>query len=131
MRDQLIHGPVASGLRQGWRAPSSILTVPSAGDQTAHFADDRYCSAINGRFRELRTEIEMTRRGYFSWARSQRWKCSPASALWGVEKAASRTDDVRARCIPGRECELRLARDRIGKKPVYYGWQAILSLPLS
>src|SRR5579859_560807 len=96
MRDQLVHrGPdsggiwldAAQGLALGARR-LSILDRSSAGDQPFVSADDRYVVAINGEiynFRELRTEIEMTRSGRSWRGHSDTEVLAEAIALWGVE----------------------------------------------
>lgn len=134
MRDQLIHrGPDDGG---AWLDPPagfalgarrlSILDLSAAGRQPLLSADGRYVVAMNGEiynFPELRAEIEAARGGH-SW----RGHCdtevlAEAIALWGVSAAISRINGMFAIAAwDRRERELWLVRDRVGKKPLYYGW---------
>ena len=134
MRDRLIHrGPDSSG---SWIDPAqglvlgarrlSILDRSPAGNQPFVSSQGRYVLAINGEiynFPELRAEIEKVRGGFFWRGHSDTEVLTEAIALWGVEKAISRANGMFAVAVWDRhECELWLVRDRIGKKPLYYGW---------
>ena len=134
MRDQLVHrGPddggawldAAAGFALGARR-LSILDLSIAGRQPLLSADGRYVVAMNGEiynFPELRAEIETTRSTH-SW----RGHCdtevlAEAIALWGLEAAINRANGMFAVAAwDRRKRELWLARDRVGKKPLYYGW---------
>jgi asparagine synthase (glutamine-hydrolysing) len=134
MRDQLIHrGPDGSGFwldaSQGVALGArrlSILDLSEAGDQPLRSADGRYVVVLNGEiynFPELRAEIETIRRGHPWRGHCDTEVLAEAIALWGVEAAISRTNGMFALAVwDRRERELWLARDRIGKKPLYYGW---------
>jgi asparagine synthase (glutamine-hydrolysing) len=133
MRDRLIHrGPDDSGawvdpvgMALGFRR-LSIIDLSPAGHQPMLSADGRYALVMNGEiynFQEIRTEIEATR-GAVAWrGHSDTEVMVEAIALWGVEAAIGRANGMFAFGIwDRRERALWLARDRIGKKPLYYGW---------
>ena len=49
--------------------------------------------------------------------------CSPRSRRWGVDEALPASDGMFALASgTGNARRLTLARDRVGKKPLYYGW---------
>lgn len=134
MRDHLLHrGPdddgawldCAGGLALGFRR-LSILDLSPAGHQPMLSGDGRYVIVMNGEvynFAAIRTEIE-TVRGPLPW----RGHCDTevlleAIALWGVQAALCRVNGMFALAVWDRHDRvLWLARDRIGKKPLYYGW---------
>jgi asparagine synthase (glutamine-hydrolysing) len=134
MRDRLVHrGPDdagtwldgAGGLAFGFRR-LSIIDLSPAGHQPMLSADGRYAIMMNGEvynFGEIRAEIDAAR-GPHPW----RGHCDTevlveAIALWGVEAAIRRVNGMFALAIwDRRDRILSLARDRIGKKPLYYGW---------
>jgi asparagine synthase (glutamine-hydrolysing) len=89
-------------------------------------ADGRYVVVMNGEiynFADIRTEIEEAR-GAVTWrGHSDTEVLVEAIALWGVEPAIRRANGMFAIGIWDRQERLLfLARDRIGKKPLYYGW---------
>lgn len=134
MRDRLVHrGPddegvwldCAGGLALGFRR-LSLLDPSPAGHQPMLSGDGRYVIVCNGEiynFAALRVEIEAV-----SGPRSWRGHCDTevlveAIALWGVEEAIGRVNGMFAFALwDRRERVLWLGRDRIGKKPLYYGW---------
>jgi asparagine synthase (glutamine-hydrolysing) len=133
MRDRLLHrGPDdagswvdRAGLAFGFRR-LSILDLSPAGHQPMLSADGRYAIMMNGEvynFGEIRAEIEATR-GALAWrGHSDTEVMAEAIALWGVEAALRRANGMFAFAVWDREAQvLTLARDRIGKKPLYYGW---------
>lgn len=133
MRDRLVHrGPDDSGswldrngMALGFRR-LSIIDLSPAGHQPMLSADGRYAVVMNGEiynFQEIRAEIESVR-GAVSWrGHSDTEVMVEAIALWGVEAAIGRANGMFAFGIWDRmERALWLARDRIGKKPLYYGW---------
>lgn len=136
MRDQLVHrGPdddglwldPASGVALGFRR-LSIIDLSAAGHQPMASACGRYVAVMNGEiynFAEIRADIEASR-GAHPWrGRSDTEVLVEAVALWGVEPALQRANGMFALAIwDRRKRALWLARDRIGKKPLYYGWAA-------
>jgi asparagine synthase (glutamine-hydrolysing) len=133
MRDRLIHrGPDdggewvdAAGPAFGFRR-LSIIDLSPAGHQPMLSGDGRYAIMMNGEvynFGDIRAEIE-ARRGPVAWrGHSDTEVMAEAIALWGVEAAIQRANGMFAFAVWDRQEQvLTLARDRIGKKPLYYGW---------
>jgi asparagine synthase (glutamine-hydrolysing) len=133
MRDQIAHrGPDDSGI---WLDPTgvafgfrrlSIIDLSASGHQPALSADGRYVVMMNGEiynFTELRSEIE-TVRGRVAWrGHSDTEILVEAIALWGIEAAVTRANGMFALAVWDRQDRvLWLARDRVGKKPLHYGW---------
>jgi asparagine synthase (glutamine-hydrolysing) len=134
MRDQLAHrGPDDAGL---WLDPSgelglgfrrlSIIDLSAAGHQPMLSADGRIALVMNGEvynFATLRAELE-AEAGPRAWrGHSDTEVFVEAIAFWGVEQAVRRANGMFALAAWDRaERTLWLARDRLGKKPLYYGW---------
>ena len=134
MRDQLIHrGPDDAGLwldseagiSLGFRR-LSIIDLSAAGHQPLASANGRYLLVLNGEiynFAEIRAEIEAVS-GDVGWrGHSDTEVLVEAIALWGLEAALQRANGMFALAVWDRsDRSLSLARDRVGKKPLYYGW---------
>ncbi len=131
MRDRLIHrGPddagswidIQAGIALGSRR-LSIVDLSPAGHQPMLSADGRFVLALNGEIynaADIRAELgtAIVWRGH-----SDTEVLAEAIALWGLEAALTRANGMFALAVwDRRECTLSLARDRIGKKPLYYGW---------
>ncbi|MGI9493446.1 MAG: asparagine synthase (glutamine-hydrolyzing) [Geminicoccaceae bacterium] len=102
----------------------SIIDLSEAGAQPIVSSSGRYILTYNGEiynFRTLRRELE---------DRGQRFKGHSDTEVllagidnWGVEETLQRVNGMFAFALWDRRDEkLILARDRIGKKPLYYGW---------
>lgn len=116
---------VDSGLALGHRR-LSIIDLSSAGHQPMTSPCGRYVVAYNGEiynFRELRDEVEKEI-GSANWrSHSDTEVMLAAVSLWGVETALQRFTGMFAFALWDRELKsLSLARDRMGEKPLYYGW---------
>ncbi len=134
MRDRIVHrGPdddgvwldPARGVALGFRR-LSIIDLSAAGHQPMVSADGRYVVMMNGEiynFAEIRADIEAAR-GPFAWCgHSDTEVLVELVALWGFEFALRRANGMFAVAAWDREERvLWLARDRLGKKPLYYGW---------
>lgn len=134
MRDALAHrGPddsgtwldTEAGIALGFRR-LAILDLSPAGHQPMASADGRWRLVFNGEaynFAEIRAEIEAVR-GPHAWqGHSDTEVVLEAIALWGVEGAVRRINGMFALAAWDRqERSLTLARDRMGKKPLYCGW---------
>lgn len=123
----------------------SILDLSPAGHQPMHSACERYVIAFNGEIYnhlELRRELERNhphpgpppssgRESSLEGAGSLRWRGhSDTETLlagfthWGMEETLRRTIGMFAFALwDRRDRTLTLARDRLGEKPLYYGWQ--------
>jgi asparagine synthase (glutamine-hydrolysing) len=100
----------------------SILDLSPAGHQPMESASGRYVIVFNG---EIYNHLEL--RGQLaglSWrGHSDTETLLAAFETWGVEKTLQTTAGMFALALWDRvERCLILARDRIGEKPLYYGW---------
>ncbi|MBX9595531.1 MAG: asparagine synthetase B, partial [Roseomonas sp.] len=135
MRDRLVHrGPddagtwvdAPAGLAFGFRR-LSIMDLSPAGHQPMVSACGRFVMIFNGEiynFAEIRDEIEAVRGAPHPWrGHSDTEILLEAMAQWGFEGTLSRANGMFAIAVWDRaDRVLWLGRDRIGKKPLYYGW---------
>ncbi len=102
----------------------SIVDLSPEGHQPMTSADGRWVIAFNGEIynhRVLRTELEAL--GHAFGGHSDTEVLLAAIAQWGVQPALERGNGMLALAAWDRhERTLWLARDRVGKKPLYYGW---------
>lgn len=101
----------------------SIIDLSPAGHQPMVSACGRYVIAFNGEIynhSELRQALE-----HPSWrGHSDTETLLVAIATWGTEAALKQCVGMFAFALWDRESRaLTLARDRLGEKPLYYGWQ--------
>jgi len=131
MRESLVHrGPddaglwidAASGVCLGFRR-LSIIDLSAAGHQPMVSASSRYQVVFNGEiynFEALRTEL--LQHGASFRGHSDTEVILAAFEHWGVMDAIPRLNGMFAIAVwDSRERLLYLVRDRIGKKPLYYG----------
>ncbi len=116
----------ASGLTLAHRR-LSILDLSPAGHQPMHSACSRYVIAFNGEIynhRELREHLR-SQGVQSAWrGHSDTETLLACIAAWGMERALQAAVGMFAIALWDRQDKvLILARDRLGEKPLYWGWQ--------
>ena len=105
----------------------SILDLSPEGHQPMQSADGRYVITFNGEIYNhmvLRAELERANAAPPWRGHSDTETMLAAIVAWGVEASLQRFVGMFAFALWDRfEKRLILARDRIGEKPLYYGWQ--------
>ena len=102
----------------------SILDLSPTGHQPMKSSDGRYVIVFNGEiynFATLRSELEGLGQSFAGHSDTE--IMLGAFAAWGVERSLKRFVGMFAFGLwDRRENSLTLARDRMGEKPLYYGW---------
>lgn len=102
----------------------SIIDLSPAGHQPMASTSGRYVIAFNGEIynhRALRGELEGT--GTVFRGHSDTEVLLAAIEAWGIPETLKRANGMFALALwDRRERALSLARDRMGEKPLYYGW---------
>jgi asparagine synthase (glutamine-hydrolysing) len=132
MADTLVHrGPddadlwidADAGIAFGHRR-LSIIDLSAAGRQPMASACGRYVITYNGEiynFRELRERL--LQHGHVFRGHSDTEVLLAALVQWGIAQTLQHLNGMFAFALWDRERRcLTLARDRAGKKPLYYGW---------
>lgn len=115
----------ADGIAFGHRR-LSILELSPAGAQPMHSADGRYVIVYNGEIYnhlDLRRELE-DKGAAPNWnGQSDTETLLAGIAFWGLDATLERAAGMLAIALWDRkERRLSLARDRMGEKPLYWGW---------
>ena len=134
MANTLIHrGPDDSGI---WSDPASgvavafrrlsILDLSPAGHQPMCSPDGRYIIVFNGEiynFAELREGLELNREAPAWRGHSDTEVLLAMVSARGIERALEQSSGMFSFALwDSRDRVLHLARDRVGEKPLYYGW---------
>lgn len=131
MVDSLTHrGPDAAGqwmdscagIALGHRR-LSIIDLTSAGHQPMESQSGRFLLAFNG---EIYNHLELRQKlGQWPWrGRSDTETLLAGIQYWGLETTLRYASGMFAIALWDRNTNtLSLARDRMGEKPLYYGWQ--------
>ena len=102
----------------------SILDLSSTGHQPMHSPSNRYVLVFNG---EIYNHLEIRAQLYkHTWiGKSDTETLLIAIEKWGVHKAIRICVGMFSFAIwDNNKEELILGRDRMGEKPIYYGWQS-------
>ena len=134
MNDCLVHrGPDDSGtwvdeevgIGLGHRR-LSIIDLSQEGQQPMHSSCARYVIVFNGEiynYQEIRQELEEAGTTLLWRGHSDTEVMLASIVQWGLEGALGRFNGMFALALWDRQEQvLHLARDRIGEKPLYYGW---------
>ncbi len=100
----------------------SILDLSPSGRQPMSSASGRYVVAFNGEIynhHEIRSEL-----GNLPWhGHSDTETLLAAVEVWGIKRALTKFKGMFAFALwDSHDRKLLLARDRLGEKPLYYGW---------
>lgn len=102
----------------------SVIDLSPHGSQPMVSADGRLVIVFNGEiynFQDLRRELLVLGHRFRGYSDTE--VAVTAVQQWGLEGALPRLIGMFALAVwDRRECCLYLARDRLGEKPLYYGW---------
>lgn len=105
----------------------SIVELSAAGAQPMHSASSRYVLAFNGEIYnhlDLRAELEQCGRAPAWRGHSDTETLLAGFDAWGILATVERAVGMFAFAVWCRQTRtLTLARDRLGEKPLYCGWQ--------
>lgn len=105
----------------------SIVDLSPAGHQPMVSCSGRYVLVFNGEIynhQGMRAELARARQSVRWRGHSDTETLLAGFDVWGIEPTVRRATGMFAFAVWDRqERELTLARDRIGEKPLYYGWR--------
>jgi asparagine synthase (glutamine-hydrolysing) len=106
----------------------AILDLSAAGSQPMISPSGRYVLVFNGEiYNHMKLRLELEANGYVNsqWrGHSDTESLLAGFEFWGVVPTLNRAIGMFAFALWDRQLQtLTLARDRLGEKPLYYGWQ--------
>lgn len=105
----------------------SILDLSNAGNQPMISQSGRFVITYNGEIynhKDIRKEINILNPNIKWKSNSDTETLLESIETFGIKKALQKTVGMFAFAIwDKKNCSLTLARDRMGEKPLYYGWQ--------
>jgi asparagine synthase (glutamine-hydrolysing) len=101
----------------------AVIDLTSAGHQPMHSFSNRFTIVFNGEIynhNELRTELE-----FIEWnGSSDTETLLTCIELWGIDKTLKKINGMFAFALwDNSDSTIYLVRDRMGEKPLYFGWQ--------
>lgn len=105
----------------------SIVDLSSAGHQPMHSSDGKYVITYNGEIYnhlKIREELQQEKKTPNWKGHSDTETLLAAIQAWGIKKTLKKLVGMFAFALWDRqERTLTICRDRVGEKPLYYGWQ--------
>jgi asparagine synthase (glutamine-hydrolysing) len=102
----------------------SIIDLSEFGHQPMVSQDGRFVLMLNGEiYNHVALRAELEQQGHSFRGHSDTEVLLAGSSAWGLEATLKRCAGMFALALVDvRERQLQLARDRLGEKPLYYGW---------
>jgi len=104
----------------------AIIDLTAAGHQPMHSANQRYVIAFNGEIYnhlDLREKLKPEGSSSHWRGHSDTETLLAGFQAWGIEKTIENSTGMFAFAVWDQETKvLTLGRDRLGEKPIYYGW---------
>jgi len=101
----------------------AVIDLTSAGHQPMYSPSNRFTMVFNGEIynhQELRKQLD-----YIDWnGKSDTETLLVCIESWGLDKTLKKINGMFAFALwDSKKRSIHLARDRMGEKPLYYGWQ--------
>lgn len=104
----------------------SVLEISEAGTQPMHSSCDRFAISFNGEIYNhlaLRSQLEKEGQAPLWRGQSDTETLLACFSTWGVRRTLQATVGMFALALwDKQQQQLTLARDRLGEKPLYWGW---------
>lgn len=104
----------------------AIVDLSPAGHQPMESSSKRFMMAFNGEiYNHLSLRVLLEQESSINWVgHSDTETLLQAFEVWGVEETIRQTIGMFAMAVwDNKNTKLSLIRDRVGEKPLYYGWQ--------
>ena len=102
----------------------AVIDTTTLGSQPMSSANSQYVITFNGEiYNHLEIRSELLADGIRFRGDSDTETLIEAIACWGIERALAKANGMFAFALWDKSAHLlRLVRDRLGQKPLYYGW---------